>query len=74
MTDHLAAWPAGSTGIAAEGSDGATIVAAAIERVSALGMTTVLVHSVDDEPDPGGFVEWLGRDVVPLVTSQKGTK
>jgi len=33
--------------------------------VAAMGMTTVLVHSTDDETDPVGFVEWVGAEVAP---------
>lgn len=53
---------------AARGDDPVT-VAAAVRRVAAMGMTTVLVHSTDDEPDPVGFVEWLGGDVLPRVAA-----
>ncbi|CAN5147068.1 LLM class flavin-dependent oxidoreductase [soil metagenome] len=73
LTEHLATWPTGSTGIAAEGAEGAATVAAAIDRVAGFGMTTVLVHSIDEEPDPVGFVEWLGHDVMPLVAYPKST-
>jgi hypothetical protein len=31
-------------------------------------MTTVLVHSTDEEPDPVGFVEWVGAEVAPRVS------
>lgn len=65
---HLRGWPEGATGVVVEGADQAAQVAAAVDRVAALGMSTVLVHSVDEEPDPVGFVEWVGREVKPLVT------
>ena len=67
MTEHLRMWPPGSAALVADGADAARAVADAVERVSALGLTTVLVHSVDEETDPVGFVEWVGREVVPLV-------
>ncbi|HWM34322.1 MAG TPA: LLM class flavin-dependent oxidoreductase [Pseudolysinimonas sp.] len=53
--------------LTARRDDAADEVAAAIERVTAHGMTTVLVHSTDEDPDPVGFVEWVGREVAPLV-------
>jgi 5,10-methylenetetrahydromethanopterin reductase len=68
MAANLAPWPTGSTGIVAEGSDAADVVAAAVDRVAALGMTTVLVHSIDDDPDPVAFTEWVGREVAPRVS------
>jgi hypothetical protein len=69
MAEHLTGWPAGSSGVVAAGPDAAAIVAASVDRVSALGLTTVLVHSIDEDPDPVAFVEWVGRDVAPLVGS-----
>lgn len=45
------------------------VVAATVERVAAMGMTTVLVHSTEDETDPVGFVEWVGHEVAPRVGS-----
>lgn len=62
--EHVRTRPEGSTAVIAE--DAATVVAA-IDRVVAMGMTTVLVHSTDDEPDPVGFVEWVGSEVAPKV-------
>ena len=50
-------------------ADDPATVAAAIGRVAAMGMTTVLVHSTDDEPDPAGFVSWLGAEVRPRVAA-----
>jgi alkanesulfonate monooxygenase SsuD/methylene tetrahydromethanopterin reductase-like flavin-dependent oxidoreductase (luciferase family) len=54
-------------GAFAEGDSAAETMASAVERVAAMGMTTVLVHSTDDESDPVGFVEWVGREVAPRV-------
>lgn len=62
--EYLRMWPTGATAVIAE--DAAQVVAA-VERVAALGMSTVLVHSTDDEPDPVGFVEWVGAEVAPVV-------
>lgn len=62
--EHLRMWPDGATAVVAE--DAATVVAA-VERVAAMGMTTVLVHSTDQEPDPVGFVEWVGTEIAPKV-------
>jgi 5,10-methylenetetrahydromethanopterin reductase len=67
MTEHLQMWPPASTGVVADGADPARTVAEAVERVAAIGMTTVLVHSVDEETDPVAFVEWVGSAVAPLV-------
>jgi alkanesulfonate monooxygenase SsuD/methylene tetrahydromethanopterin reductase-like flavin-dependent oxidoreductase (luciferase family) len=67
MAEQLRMWPEGATGVVAEGGDDAAIVAAAVDRVAAMGMTTVLVHSTDDETDPVGFVEWVGVEVAPRV-------
>jgi alkanesulfonate monooxygenase SsuD/methylene tetrahydromethanopterin reductase-like flavin-dependent oxidoreductase (luciferase family) len=50
-------------------SDDASAVAATVDRVAALGMTTVLVHSVDEDPDPVAFVEWVGHEVAPRVSA-----
>lgn len=69
MAAQLAGWPDGSAGVVAEGDDAAAVVAAAVDRVAALGMTTVLVHSLDDDPDPVDFVRWLGREVAPRITA-----
>jgi alkanesulfonate monooxygenase SsuD/methylene tetrahydromethanopterin reductase-like flavin-dependent oxidoreductase (luciferase family) len=46
-----------------------TAVAAAIDGVAAMGMTTVLVHGTDDEPDPVGFSRWVGAEVLARVTA-----
>jgi 5,10-methylenetetrahydromethanopterin reductase len=69
LAAHLEGWPPGATGIVADGPDGAATVAAAVDRVAKLGLTTVLVHSIDEEPDPVAFVEWVGREVAPLVSA-----
>jgi alkanesulfonate monooxygenase SsuD/methylene tetrahydromethanopterin reductase-like flavin-dependent oxidoreductase (luciferase family) len=69
MTAHLSGWSAGSTGVVAEGEDAAEVVAGLVDRVGAMGATTVLVHSTDDETDPLGFVEWVGYEVAPRVGS-----
>jgi alkanesulfonate monooxygenase SsuD/methylene tetrahydromethanopterin reductase-like flavin-dependent oxidoreductase (luciferase family) len=69
LAAHLEGWPPEATGVVAEGPNGAATVAAAVARVAALGLTTVLVHSIDEEPDPVAFVEWVGREVAPLVAA-----
>lgn len=68
LAAELSGWPTAkeSAGIAArEPRD----VAAAIDRLAAAGATTVLLHGVGAEPDPIGLVEWIGRDVAPLVSA-----
>lgn len=62
--EHLRMWPAGATAVIAE--DDRTVIDAA-DRVAALGMTTILIHSVDEETDPVGFVEWVGTAIAPEV-------
>ena len=65
---ELAEWgrPSPDSGIAAsEPQD----VADAIDRLAALGVTTVVVHGVTAEPDPVGLTTWIGREVAPLVRS-----
>lgn len=47
----------------------AVAVAALVDRVAELGMTTVLVHGLETEPDPIAFVEWVGREVAPRVSA-----
>jgi alkanesulfonate monooxygenase SsuD/methylene tetrahydromethanopterin reductase-like flavin-dependent oxidoreductase (luciferase family) len=69
LGSYLAGWPADAHGILADGPDAAARVAAAVDRAAALGLTTVLVHPVGDDPDPVGFVEWLGAEVLPRVTA-----
>ncbi|MEO8261871.1 MAG: LLM class flavin-dependent oxidoreductase [Pseudolysinimonas sp.] len=44
-------------------------VADAIDRLAALGVTTVVVHAVTAEPDPVGFTTWIGREVAPRVSA-----
>lgn len=68
LAAELQDWPEDSrtAGIAATGP---AEVAAAIDRVAALGATTVLVHSVGAEPDPAGYTTWVGDEVVPLVSA-----
>ena len=68
LAAELAEWPAGRqlAGVAAAAPHD---VAAAIDRLAGLGVTTVLVHPVGAEPDPIGFVRWIGHDVAPLVAS-----
>jgi len=53
-------------GIAASGPE---VVAAAIDRLADLGITTVVVHAVTAEPDPAAFITWIGREVAPLVSA-----
>lgn len=68
LADEIKDWPEESrtAGIAAAGP---AEVAAAIDRVAALGATTVLVHSVGAEPDPAGYANWIGDEVAPLVSA-----
>lgn len=68
LAAELADWPedSRSAGIAATAPEE---VAAAIDRIAALGATTVLVHSVGAEPDPAGYATWIGREVAPLVSA-----
>jgi hypothetical protein len=68
LAGELKDWPEESrtAGIAANGP---AEVAAAIDRVAALGATTVLVHSVGAEPDPAGYATWVGAEVAPLVSA-----
>lgn len=68
LATELQGWPEDSrtAGIAASGP---AEVAEAIDRIAALGATTVLVHSVAAEPDPAGFATWVGAEVAPLVTA-----
>lgn len=67
LVGELADWPEPSRTAGIAAADAAE-VAAAIDRVAALGATTVLVHSVGAEPDPAGYATWIGDEVVPLVS------
>ena len=70
MAQELQGWPDGATAIVADSDDPATQaaqVAEAVDRLAALGLTRVLVHSTDDEQDPVGFVRWVGDEVAPRV-------
>jgi 5,10-methylenetetrahydromethanopterin reductase len=66
--DLAASWPGASPegGVAGDAGD----VAAAIDRLAAIGITTVLVHPIADETDPVDFVRWLGSEVGPQVSSR----
>jgi alkanesulfonate monooxygenase SsuD/methylene tetrahydromethanopterin reductase-like flavin-dependent oxidoreductase (luciferase family) len=55
--------------LAVSRSDDPATVAASVGRMAAMGMTTVLVHGTDGEPDPIGFVDWVGAEVLPRVTA-----
>jgi alkanesulfonate monooxygenase SsuD/methylene tetrahydromethanopterin reductase-like flavin-dependent oxidoreductase (luciferase family) len=71
MRTQLSGWPEGATGVVVDSDDPAVQadeVAAAVDRVAGLGLSTVLVHSTDQEPDPVGFTTWVGREVAPRVT------
>ncbi|MFE5704904.1 LLM class flavin-dependent oxidoreductase [Rhodococcus koreensis] len=63
---ELARWekPA-DAGIGVAG-DAATI-AAEVRRLADLGATSVAITPTEDEPDLLGFVEFVGRDVTPLL-------
>jgi 5,10-methylenetetrahydromethanopterin reductase len=68
LAAELREWPTAkkSAGIAArEPGD----VATAIDGLAAAGATTVLLHGVGREPDPIGLVDWIGREVAPLVSA-----
>jgi alkanesulfonate monooxygenase SsuD/methylene tetrahydromethanopterin reductase-like flavin-dependent oxidoreductase (luciferase family) len=68
LAGELREWPTAkkSAGIAArEPGD----VATAIDRLATAGATTVLLHGVGLEPDPIGLVDWIGREVAPLVSA-----
>lgn len=45
----------------------AAAVAAAVHRLAALGITSVVIQPTEDEPDLSGFVQFLGRDVRSLL-------
>jgi hypothetical protein len=46
--------------------DRATI-AAAIQRLAGLGVTSVCIQPTEDEPDLEGFGQFLGSEVKPLL-------
>lgn len=56
--------PAG-VGIGSAGD--AAVVAADLRRLAGLGVTTVAIQPTRDEPDLLGLVEFLGREVKPLL-------
>jgi alkanesulfonate monooxygenase SsuD/methylene tetrahydromethanopterin reductase-like flavin-dependent oxidoreductase (luciferase family) len=51
------------------GGDAATI-AAAVQALADAGATAVAVQPTADEPDVDGFVRFLGREVVPLLSGR----
>ena len=51
------------------GGDAATI-AAAVQALADAGATAVAVQPTADEPDVEGFVRFLGREVVPLISGR----
>lgn len=53
-------------GIGAAGN--AATIAQAISRLADLGATSVGIQPTEDEPDLEGFVEFLGREVKPLLS------
>ena len=52
-------------GVGAAGS--AEVIADAVRRQGAAGVTTLVVQATEDEPDLEGFVGFLGREVRPLL-------
>jgi 5,10-methylenetetrahydromethanopterin reductase len=56
--------PAG-VGIGVAGS--AEDIAASVRRIAAFGITSVAIQVTEDEPDLFGFIEFLGREVKPLL-------
>ena len=46
--------------------DGTTI-AQSIHQLAAVGITSVAIQPTQDEPDLGGFVQFLGQEVAPLL-------
>ncbi|MFF2113281.1 LLM class flavin-dependent oxidoreductase [Rhodococcus sp. ACS1] len=63
---ELARWekPA-DAGIGVAGD--ANTIAAEVRRLADLGATSVAITPTEDEPDLLGFVEFVGRDVTPLL-------
>jgi len=55
----------GRPGVGVAG-DAATI-AASLLRLASFGVTTIAIHPTDDEPDLAGFIDFLGREVRPLL-------
>ncbi|MFD6057914.1 LLM class flavin-dependent oxidoreductase [Rhodococcus wratislaviensis] len=66
VDEEVARWgkPA-DRGIGVAGDAGT--VAAEVRRLARLGATSVAFAPTEDEPDLLGFVEFLGRDVKPLI-------
>jgi 5,10-methylenetetrahydromethanopterin reductase len=57
--------PAGQ-GIGVAGD--AAAIAASVRRLGGFGITAVSIQPTEDEPDLEGFVEFLGREVRPLLS------
>ncbi|MFC0447969.1 LLM class flavin-dependent oxidoreductase [Rhodococcus jostii] len=66
VDEEVARWekPA-DAGIGVAGD--ASTIAAEVRRLAGLGATSVAIAPTEDEPDLLGFVEFLGRDVKPLL-------
>jgi alkanesulfonate monooxygenase SsuD/methylene tetrahydromethanopterin reductase-like flavin-dependent oxidoreductase (luciferase family) len=45
----------------------ARAIAARINRLAELGVTSVCIQPVEDEPDLDGFLQLLGTEVMPLI-------
>jgi len=54
-------------GVGAAGD--AAIIAAAVQRLAAIGATTIVIQPTEDEPDLPGFIRFLGEQVRPLLRS-----
>lgn len=68
MTDECRRWnldPAAEVGVAGD----ASAIAAAITRWADAGADTVVLQPTSDEPDPEAFVEFVAREVRPLVAA-----
>jgi alkanesulfonate monooxygenase SsuD/methylene tetrahydromethanopterin reductase-like flavin-dependent oxidoreductase (luciferase family) len=55
--------PSEDVGVAGD----AAAVAGAVRRWAAAGADTVVLQPTDDEPDPEGFVRFVGAEVRPML-------
>ncbi len=63
---EIARWAPGAPADITVGGDAGEI-AARVRAVARLGVTSVGIQPTEDEPDLEGFVEFLGREVRPLL-------
>jgi len=68
VTNEVARWnpsPAADVAVSGDAAD----IADAVNRLAAIGVTSVAIQPTEDEPDLIGFIEFLGTEVMPRLES-----